>query len=573
MNFREHIAAAVIILVLSCVAKATVVHVPSDQPTIKAAISAAADGDTVLVADGMYFENVQIRTKKIVLASQFILDGNTDHILNTIINGSTPSSSDTGSCIIIAGSLASQSVVCGFTITGGTGTRWLDISDNQIYREGGGILIEAENVKVYDNIIANNAATDVAGSSSAGGGGIRCGFGSAEFIRNVIAYNQGRYGSGLVAFYSLVVMTNNVVFANTESQSYGGAGLWIWGGDYLSTIVNNSIVNNSTTSSGGGISVRNHTVSLVNNIVYGNTATSGSQIYGGTGATINASYCDVQGGYFGTGNMDQPPSFATTDFLLSGTSPCTDAGNPATTYNDPEDLGNPGFAHAPAKGTVRNDMGTYGGPLAAAFPLFAAPSVGVINNPVKFDSIGVGGTDTAAIRLAKAGYGNVTIDSVSFVSHPPTTFSVITPLPHLWGPARSDSVLISWQSQSEGDMIDTALVYHNDQSVSNPTIVELRGKSRSRPCGDANGDHIVDISDVVYLISYIFSGGLPPSPLLAGDANCDSIVDISDVVYLIAYIFSGGLAPCTACKQIGLRRGAQSKLWGTGLPIQWHEYR
>jgi len=67
-------------------------------------------------------------------------------------------------------------------------------------------------------------------------------------------------------------------------------------------------------------------------------------------------------------------------------------------------------------------------------------------------------------------------------------------------------------------------------------------------CGDANGDHIVDISDVVYLIAYIFSGGSAPSPKLAGDANCDSIVDISDVVYLIAYIFSGGQAPCAGCK-------------------------
>ncbi len=62
--------------------------------------------------------------------------------------------------------------------------------------------------------------------------------------------------------------------------------------------------------------------------------------------------------------------------------------------------------------------------------------------------------------------------------------------------------------------------------------------------GDANGDGTVDISDVVYLIAYIFSGGSAPSQLLAGDANCDAAVDISDVVYLIAYIFSGGAAPC-----------------------------
>ncbi len=67
-------------------------------------------------------------------------------------------------------------------------------------------------------------------------------------------------------------------------------------------------------------------------------------------------------------------------------------------------------------------------------------------------------------------------------------------------------------------------------------------------CGDASGDDVVDISDAVALIAYIFSGGPPPSPLEAGDASCDGNVDISDAVYLIAYIFSGGPVPCATCK-------------------------
>jgi hypothetical protein len=66
--------------------------------------------------------------------------------------------------------------------------------------------------------------------------------------------------------------------------------------------------------------------------------------------------------------------------------------------------------------------------------------------------------------------------------------------------------------------------------------------------GDANADGGVDISDAVYLIAYIFSGGPAPEPLLAGDANCDGAVDISDAVFLIAYIFSGGPAPCAETK-------------------------
>jgi hypothetical protein len=61
--------------------------------------------------------------------------------------------------------------------------------------------------------------------------------------------------------------------------------------------------------------------------------------------------------------------------------------------------------------------------------------------------------------------------------------------------------------------------------------------------GDVDGSGSIDISDVVFLISYIFSGGLPPIPLARGDVNCSSGVDISDAVFLISYIFSGGSAP------------------------------
>jgi hypothetical protein len=54
----------------------------------------------------------------------------------------------------------------------------------------------------------------------------------------------------------------------------------------------------------------------------------------------------------------------------------------------------------------------------------------------------------------------------------------------------------------------------------------------------------VDVSDVVYLIAYIFSNGPAPNPLLSGDPDCTGHIDVSDVVYLIDYIFEGGSAPC-----------------------------
>jgi hypothetical protein len=66
----------------------------------------------------------------------------------------------------------------------------------------------------------------------------------------------------------------------------------------------------------------------------------------------------------------------------------------------------------------------------------------------------------------------------------------------------------------------------------------------SASCGDADSNGIVNISDAVYLISYIFGGGPAPNPLQVGDVDCNNIVNISDAVYLIAYIFGGGPAPC-----------------------------
>ena len=50
---------------------------------------------------------------------------------------------------------------------------------------------------------------------------------------------------------------------------------------------------------------------------------------------------------------------------LASTSPCIDAGPPASFYNDPHDPANPGFALWPAQGGLRNDIGFTGGPQAA----------------------------------------------------------------------------------------------------------------------------------------------------------------------------------------------------------------
>lgn len=61
--------------------------------------------------------------------------------------------------------------------------------------------------------------------------------------------------------------------------------------------------------------------------------------------------------------------------------------------------------------------------------------------------------------------------------------------------------------------------------------------------GDANGDGVINVADIVYLVNFLYRGGDPPVPMEAGDANCDAIVNVADVVYLVNYLYRGGDPP------------------------------
>jgi hypothetical protein len=67
-------------------------------------------------------------------------------------------------------------------------------------------------------------------------------------------------------------------------------------------------------------------------------------------------------------------------------------------------------------------------------------------------------------------------------------------------------------------------------------------------CGDCNGDGLVELGDVVCLITYLYKNGTAPIPLLAEDCNCSGEVELGDVVYLISYLYKSGDEPCLNCK-------------------------
>ncbi len=132
------------------------INVPEDYNTIQEGINNAVDGDTILVSEGEYFENL-VLTKEIVLASNALNDNldslwdSNSSIINTIVNGFDPISGVSKSCLIIASGNI-QPVIFGFTFTNGRGSNITEQAcspDSKV--SGGAILI----YKAYPTINYN----------------------------------------------------------------------------------------------------------------------------------------------------------------------------------------------------------------------------------------------------------------------------------------------------------------------------------------------------------------------------------------------------------------------------------
>ncbi len=188
-----------------------------------------------------------------------------------------------------------------------------------------------------------------------------------KVYNNIIMYNKGLYGPGIVMNYSGGIFKNNIIIYNSGAISYNGGGaFWV-----LSTspgtqriIENNTILNNSSATGTGGILCYSSSMIIRNNILRGNIGPNNNQIQVISGGSVNATYNNVQGGYNGAGNNSEDPMFADSNYILQTGSPCIDKGDSSVIYNDLPDQGNPSNAKYPSRGGLRNDMGAYGGPMA-----------------------------------------------------------------------------------------------------------------------------------------------------------------------------------------------------------------
>ena len=109
-----------------------IIRVPANQPTIQAAISAANNGDTVVVSPGTYFENINFFGKAITVKSS-----NGSSV--TIIDGQ-----QIAPVVTFNSNETSTSVLSGFTVQNGTSTF------NSGYA-GGGIYISFSSPTIKNN--------------------------------------------------------------------------------------------------------------------------------------------------------------------------------------------------------------------------------------------------------------------------------------------------------------------------------------------------------------------------------------------------------------------------------------
>lgn len=186
----------------------------------------------------------------------------------------------------------------------------------------------------------------------------------ATIIANCAIYDT--IGTGVNCNNFVGIIRNCLIYNNT---AYEGGGISLYNSAYPA-IDNCTVYGNHADSYGGGISHEMDSYSkIINCIIWGNTADyGGAQIYK-YGGTSSYTYCDIQGGYSGTGNINLDPKFVdpgANNFQLTANSPCIDVGNntpthffewnvlPATDYD-----GNPRIMDGNKDENARVDMGAY----------------------------------------------------------------------------------------------------------------------------------------------------------------------------------------------------------------------
>jgi len=319
----------------SSLASASVIHVPADQPTLKAAITAAVNGDEIVVADGTYSgpdnRGLSFGGKSIVLRSangpsNCIIDceladrafvfqsGETNAAILeglTIRQGKPPLGAANGGAILVnGGATITRPIIraCVFiantapnggavAITGSSDPTLVDCLfvgnmaiPGGVNGFGGAVSLSGSgvNATVIDCTFDSN--------TSAGGGALhRSGMSTLTVNRCTFIKNSSTGSGGAMSLTGgLVATVSNCKFYGNTSSGTGGGAVLSTNSTTNSMIVNCLFSGNSALDFGlgGAVLVSTGTAQLLNCTMAGNAA--GAINLGGAVAKLNGGNCSVQ---------------------------------------------------------------------------------------------------------------------------------------------------------------------------------------------------------------------------------------------------------------------------------------
>jgi nitrous oxidase accessory protein NosD len=263
MRTRNNIlpAALAAALLIPAGAYAATLEVGSGKPytTIQSAISAASTGDTILVYDGTYHEEITLNRSLTVKS--------VNSAGSTIIDSTGFSSFTSG--VSFSSGLGRETVLDKFAVAHGVSFR------------GG-------NISCY-NASPTISNCFIYGGFSVYGPAISCTDGAAPLITNcVISGNLCAYGGGIYCNSSASPTVMNCTISQNRTDNDGSI----------------------TDANGAGIFCDAASATVTNTIIWGNTANGVSNTIGiKSGGLVSVSYSDIEGGWTGTGNINSDPQF------------------------------------------------------------------------------------------------------------------------------------------------------------------------------------------------------------------------------------------------------------------------
>ena len=228
---------------------ATLINVPADYETIQAGINAATEGDSVLVAAGIYYENIDwpaVNGIKLIGESEenCIIDGDS---FVSVIRFETE----------LGGIIDTTTVIKHFTIQngwdnfGGGIFLWFSspslenvtIIDNFALFFGGGVYCDNSNPNLENVTLTNNSA-------SYNGGGIYCEVSNPNLINVTITNNLTLNSGGGISCCNSSLNLVNIIIDSNSADGYGG-GIYCYNSNL--SLENVAISSNSADYCGGGI--------------------------------------------------------------------------------------------------------------------------------------------------------------------------------------------------------------------------------------------------------------------------------------------------------------------------------